>query len=191
MLKKRKSKKFTGILAKPMKELPEPKNQMLMLMDGEFDAVRAFRERQIAHISSEGVRRVRALIQHYGIETGTRVSGDILLELVFAMAEDFGIPGFRTVHEHHRTGRKTTWGAAQQLALLDCVAQEKRRRKKSSALSACMRLAAPGARYARYKGDSLYRIYQKAKKNYPEWEELRASRYWDEIQSLALGPKNQ
>lgn len=191
MTMKRKSKKLTGILRTPIKELPEPKNAMLMLMDGEHDAVREFRERQTSHIAREQVKRLGALMEHYGIKADAREMGDVLLELVFVMAEDFDIPGFRIVNAHHRSGRKTIWGPVQRLNLLDRVAQERRRRKGSSALWACRRLINPDKPYAGYTFDTLYSYYQTAKKEYPDWEELRASRYWDEIQRLALNPKKQ
>jgi hypothetical protein len=190
MTTKRKSKKYTGVLATPIKELPEPRNTLMMLAEGEHRALRKFREEQMSHISREKGKRLRALMEHYGIERGTREPADFLLDLVINMGQDF-IPGFRIVNEHQRSGRKTIWGPVQQLNLLDRVAQERRRKKGSTALWACRRLIESDRPYAGYMFDTLYKYYQAAKKKYPDWEELHASPYWDEIQRLALNPKKK
>lgn len=181
MATKRRSK-FKGILARPFRMPEKPKNALMM------DEWRVECDR---FITKEYVKRLNALLSHYEIKQGERDVDAVLLDLVYCLAEEF-VPGFRVAT--NRTGRRLKWTSTEQIQLLFFVRRELDRSRKSSRLtarSACFRLVKDGRPYDRYGGETLYRLYQKAKKANPRWEEFTELREcWDKTGHKLFRPEN-
>ena len=185
---KKRISKFSGLLAKPIRPLPEPVNAMLS-----EEALRVYREEQSEHVLREKLRRVPELLKRYGIRESLNEKGELssyaTVDLLMSMAEEF-VPGFRVAI--NKTGRRKRWTRALQYDLIVDVVTEQERNKKLSQLGACMNLVKPGRRYHGYKGDSLYRIFQEAKQAFPGWKRFREMEAGkDETRRVAFHPKNQ
>ena len=185
---KKRISKFTGLLAKPIRPLPEPVNAMLS-----EEALRTYREEQSKHVLREQLRRIPELFRRYGIKASLSENGELssyaTVDLLISVAEEF-VPGFRV--STNKTGRRQRWTPARQYDLIVDVVTEQKKNKRLSQLGACMNLVEPGRRYHGYKGDSLYRIFQQAKQFFPGWKgfrEMEAGQ--DETRRSAFHPKNQ
>jgi len=83
---KKRISKFSGLLAKPIRPLPEPVNALLS-----EEALRIYREKQSKHESLEQLRRVPELLKRYGIKESLNEKGELssyaTVDLLMSMAE--------------------------------------------------------------------------------------------------------
>jgi len=177
----KRSKPLIGILAKAIKPLPERDNLLLLAARGEFEKLSQAYEARIRHAESERMKRVPALLEHYGI--AGPITTDTLLQLVLCMGEEL-YPGLRVETPDRREGRKRVWDAAAQLELIEEVEQERKRHKRLTQLGACMNLTKSGRRYSKHGGESLLRIYRKARQTYPQWAAMLALPEWQGVRAL-------
>ncbi len=182
---------FTGLLAKPMTPPAPPINFMIQR------DVELWIDRRNEYLAAARGKRIDALLARYGIDASDegRPTADVLFELVMALVDDLGIPGFRIASDilgdKPKRGRPKKWNFSEEARLLYEVAAARARNPRRSEHDACKSLAGPGQPYSGYDRNSLYRIYLRTKKARPAFvrtAELVAQGRSDEIQVVGFRP---
>lgn len=157
----------------------------------EPEAFAAWLARRGGYLHEARTQRINALIDHYGIAIEGRETDAVLFDLVSSLAEDF-VPGFRITGDRPKGGRPKTWNFSAVVRLFYLVEERRARSNwRRSPHDACTSLAGEGQPYSDYRGDTLYRLYLKFKKERPalvRLATLAAQSRSDEIQVQGFRP---